>query len=150
MPGLPVFTVTVPPATSMGVPEEPMLPLPDTRLTVPELKFTLLVRVMLPEPLAVRLNVPEAPVPRVRPLTTMLELFPLVANETAAVPVTLRFPSIASVPPELTVMGLVVPEMFPKVVVLEAPVVLIVSDLAPRVIVCPADVNAPPLLNCRL
>ena len=67
-------------------------------------------------------------------MKTMLELFPLVESVTVAVPVTLRFESTVSVPPELTVIGLVVPEILPSVVVLEAPSVLIVRDLAPSAI----------------
>lgn len=44
-------------------------------------------------------------------------------------------PLTVSVPPELTVILLVVPEMAPSVVVLDAPSVVTVSVLAPRVIV---------------
>lgn len=58
-----------------------------------------------------------------------------VCNCTVAVPDTAIAPLTVSVPPELTVILLVVPEMAPSVVVLDAPSVVTVSVLAPRVIV---------------
>ena len=62
VPGLPVFTVSVLAPTSSGVPEAPMLPVPEIRLMVPDERMVLPLRVMEPEPLAVIFKMPDAPV----------------------------------------------------------------------------------------
>ena len=136
-------------AVSMGVPEEPMDPVPDVKLTCAVVRVTEPERVMEPEPLALREMVPLDPVDALA-LMAMPELLPLVARKTFEVPVMDRAPATVRVPPELTFTGLVVPEIAPRVVVLEAPLVLMVRDLAPNVIVCPEEVKAPPLPNWRL
>lgn len=118
-------------------------------LTVPEVRVTAPVRVMLPEPLPVTSISPPAPVETLALMDTA-ELLPLANRITVAVPLTFIAPFTVNVPPELTLIELVVPEMAPSVVVLDAPRVVISKDLAPRVIVCPEEVKAPPLYNCRL
>lgn len=123
--------------------------MPDIRLTVPDVSVTAPVRVIVPEPFALRLIVPLAPVEALA-VIEIAELLPLVARLTVAVPEIDMAPLTVSAPPELTVTLLVVPLTAPRFVVLEPPVVVMVRVLAPSVIVCPEDVNAPPLLNCKL
>lgn len=146
----PELAVRVVVAVKIGVPDEPMLPVPDVRFTVPEVTVTEPVRVIVPEPLALRLTEPEVFVDMLA-LTAMPELLPFVERLTAEAPdivmLELTPTPTVSVPPELTVTAPVEPEMPPKDVVLDAPSVLIVRFLAPRVIVWLADVKVPPLLN---
>lgn len=126
-----------------------MSPEVDVRVTVPDVSVTAPDLVMVPEPWALTFIVPLAPVEALA-LIAIAELLPLVESETVAVPlIDIAAPTVKD-PLELTVTGLVVPEIAPSVVVLEAPVVVTLRDRAPRVIVCPADVKTPPLLNCRL
>lgn len=145
-PGLPVLTLKVETAVSIGVPTVPIEPVPDVKVSVPVVRVTAPVLVIVPEPLALRLMVPAAPVEALA-VMEMPELLPLVAKLTVAVPEIDIALLTVSVPPELTVTLLVVPLTAPRLVVLEEPNVLMVRDLLPRVIVCPDDVNAPPLLN---
>lgn len=134
IPGLPLLAVIVVAAVSIAVPAEPMLPVPDVKLMVPDVRVTAPVLVIVPEPLAFRLIVPAAPVEALA-VMEMAELLPLVARLTVAVPEIDIAPLTVSVPPELTVTLLVVPLTAPRLVVAEAPDVLMVRDLAPRVIV---------------
>lgn len=125
------------------------MPVPEVSCTMPDVSVTAPVRLMLPDPLALRAMLPPPPVEALA-LMAMPELLPFVAKLTVAVPEIAMAPLTVSVPPELTVTLLVVPLIAPRVVVLEAPSVLTVSVFAPRVIVWPDDVNAPPLFNCKL
>lgn len=134
VPGLPVLAESVAAAVNMGVPEEPILPVPEVKVIVPLVRVTAPDLLMLPEPLAFRLIVPIAPV-EVFALMAMPELLPLVDSATVAVLETASADPTVSVPPELTMIALVVPEIAPSVVVLDAPSVLIVRVLAPSVIV---------------
>ena len=116
------------------MPDDPIAPVPDVKLILSDVRVTFPERVMVPEPLAFRLIVPLVLVETLA-LMAMPELLPLVERATVAATVTVRAEATVKVPPELTVIGLVVPERAPRVVVLEAPDVLMVRDLAPRVIV---------------
>lgn len=109
-----------------------MLPVPDVNPIVPDVRVTLPVLVIVPEPSALRLMVPEAPVD-VLALMLMLELLAVVERETVAVPEIAMAPPTVSVPPELTPIEPVVPEIAPKVVVPDT--ARIPSVLAPSVIV---------------
>lgn len=152
-PALPVLAVSAVTLVRRLTPEVPKSPVPDIRLSVPEVIVTAPDLLIEPLPLAVRLTVPAPPVETLA-LIAMPELLPFVDRLTVEVPDITRLeltptPTV-NVPPELTVIAPVVPEIPPRDVVLEAPRVLIVSVLAPTVIVWLAEVKAPPLLNCRL
>ncbi len=137
-------------AVKMGVPIDPMLPLPEYKEMLFAVMVTAPERVIVPEPLASSPTLPVAVLAEMLALTAIEELFPLVARLTFAAPDMDIAPLTVSVPPELTVTELVVPEIGPRVVVDDAPLVFMVRDLEPSVIVCPDEVKAPPLLNCKL
>lgn len=154
VPAPPLLMVRVPvAAVKIGVPDDPIVPVPEVRDTVGPLTVTEPERVIVPEPLAFMVTLPLEPVETLA-LIAMPELLPLVDKLTVEAPdiamLELTPTPIVSVPPELTVTEPVEPEMPPNDVVLEAPVVVIARLRAPIVIVWLADVKAPPLLNCKL
>ncbi len=121
----------------MGVPTDPILPVPEVRLTAPLVAVESVKApdlVIVPEPLALTFMVPLLLVETLAPIL-IPELLPLVERPTVAVPVIARAAPTVRVPPELTVTGFDDAVIAPKVVVLEAPVVLIASECPPSVIV---------------
>lgn len=134
-----VLTVKLEAAVNIGVPEEPTLPKFVTeKLTVPVVIVTAPERVtagLLLPPVAVRLTIPLAPVERFALIAIDVELNVALLRLTVAVPLMAIAPPTVIVPPETTVTGLVVPEIAPSVVVLESPLVVMLKDLAPKVIV---------------
>lgn len=148
VPGLPELTVIVEAAVRIGVPEEPMAPVPEVRFTVGAVKVTAPDLVMVPEPLADTLMLPEVPEETLTPIE-ILELLADVDRLTVEAPDMVIALFRVNVPPELTVTEPVVPVMAPSVVVLDAPTVVIDRFFAPVVIVCPLELNVPPLLNCK-
>jgi hypothetical protein len=128
------------------VPDEPIAPEAAVRLTVPEVRVTAPVRVIVPDPTAVTLMVPDEPVETLAFRAT-LELPVSVTNEMIPLPLMERALEIVSALPEVIEILPDVSTIGPSVTVPEA---LIVRLLLPRVIVCPEDVNVPPLLNCKL
>jgi len=139
-PALETSAVALPPALTVklveaavkiGVPDDPILPVPETKETVGAVTVTAPVRVIVPEPLAFKLTTPLAPVETLA-LIAIPELFPLVDRLTVAAPDVESAAPTVNVPPELTVIGLVVPEIAPRVVVDDAPLVVMDNDLAPR------------------
>ncbi len=101
---------------------------------------------MSPEPLAEMFIAPDVPVATLAPIY-ILELLPVVFSATVPLPDMVSALLIVRALPELTVILPDVSFMVPNVTV---PRAVIVSDLLPRVMVCPADVKLPPLLNCKL
>jgi len=131
VPAPPVLAVSVVAAIRSGVPPEPMLPVPEVRLTVPVLSVTAPLLVMVPEPFAVMLMVPVAPVETLA-LIAILALLASVIREMVPLPdmeraleIVMALPEVMEILPEVSTMG-------PRVTV---PVALIVRFLAPRVIV---------------
>jgi len=99
-------------AVKIGVPGAPILPVPEVSETVGAVTVTAPVRVIVPEPLAFKLITPLAPVETLA-LIAMAELFPLVDRLTVAAPDVESAAPTVNVPLELTVIGLVVPEIAP-------------------------------------
>lgn len=133
VPGLPVLTVSVPAAVSIGVAPEPMLPVPVVNCTVPVVvNVTAPDLVIVPEPSAERAISPAVPVVILALMTILAEL-PEVVVRLAVEPLPVRFipPRTLSVPKALTKTEPVVPATGPSVV---APAVT-VRFLAPNVIV---------------
>lgn len=81
-------------------------------------------------------------------LIALLESVPLVKLTVAVPEIVIAAPTV-NVPLDVTVTGLVVPEMAPSVTEAAAKVWMS-SDFVPSVMVCPAEVKAPALRNCRL
>lgn len=124
-----------------------MLPLPDVRLTVPVVRsIPELPLVISPEPLAVILMIPDAPVETAAFRATFV-LPVSVANVIVPLPLRDRALEMVSALPDVTDTVPDEPLMVPSVTIPEA---LIVRFFVPSVIVCPDDVNVPPLLNCKL
>jgi hypothetical protein len=131
VPEPPVLAVTIVAAVSIGVPLEPIVPLPDAKLTVPEVRVTPPEWVIVPEPLAVTLIVPEVPVDTfaliatlVLPVSVAREMMPLPDME-SALEIVRPLPDVTEILPEVSTIG-------PRVTVPEA---LIVRFLVPSVIV---------------
>ncbi len=148
VPGLPALAVMVVAAVKIGVPEEPIAPVPEVRFTVGAVKVTAPDRVMVPEPLADTLILPEVPELILTP-SEMLELLADVDRLTAEAPDMVIALLLVKVPPELTVTDPEVPVIVPSVVVLDAPTVVIDRFFVPVVMVCPLELNVPPLFNCK-
>ncbi len=100
--------------------------------------------------MALKLIMPDVPVEMLLFKTMPNTLSGLVCRLMVTLPLTDIAPLTVIAPLEFTAMALVVPPTAPRVTLLPEPAVVIVSDLAPSVIVCPDEVNDPPLLNCRL
>lgn len=123
------------------MPADPILELFVVRFTVPEVSVMLPVRVMLPL-FPITDIVPPAPVDTFafiatpRPLSAMMPLPDMLSAEDTvmALPVAVREMS-----PETSEIGPIVIEL-----------AVTASDLEPSVIVCPDEVKAPLLLNCKL
>ncbi len=147
VPGLLVFALNKAVEVSIGVPEEPMEPVMLVKLTLPEVRVKAPPRVIEPVPPAKTWMAPPTPVDTLA-LTTVSKLLVLF-KLTVAVPETAIAAPMVSPALEFTVTGLVVPDMAPRVTGLEAKVRMS-KDFAPSVIVCPAEVKAPALRNCRL
>lgn len=132
-------------AVRIGVTAEPIVPPLVARLTVPDVMVT--APDLLIEPNAFMVVEPDAPV---ETFAFMLISLLFACNHIAVVPDIAIAPAIVMVSPENTLIGPVVPEIAPRVVVLEAPDVLMFNVLAPIVIVCPDEVKAPALSNCSV
>lgn len=147
VPGLPVFALNNAVEVSIGVPEEPIEPVMVIRLTLPEVRVAAPDRVIEPVPPAKIWIAPLAPVD-ILALIVVSELVPL-DKLMVAVPETAMAAPMVNVPLDVTVTGLVVPEIAPRVIELEAKVWMF-KDLAPSVMVCPAEVMLLALRKSRL
>lgn len=119
------------------------MPVVVSNLAVPELSVTLPVRVTVPEPVVCTKISPDAPVDTFALIATLLFV---ESSWTLAVPLSVMADSTVSKPPDKAKTPPVVPEIVPRFM---APVDWIVNALAPIVIVCPEEVNVPPLYNPR-
>lgn len=140
VPGLPVLALTVEAAVRIGVAPEPIVPVVEDKLTVPEVKVTAPVLVIVPEPLDATLIVPDVPVDTLALMST-LALPVSVESEIMPLPDMERALLIVRVLPEATVILPEVSTIGPSVTV---PLALIVRFFVPRVIVCPEEENVPP------
>lgn len=111
----------------------PIEPVLEERLIVSDVRVADMEPVMEPEPLADRIMLPVPPVDTLA-LMAMPELLPLVESDMVAVPLVESADATVRVPPELTVTAPVVLDIVPRVVVADAPDVLMVSVLEPKVI----------------
>ncbi len=130
-------------SVSMDVPDAPMLPLPERRLTVPAVRVAPPDLVIFPAPLAVTFVIPVVPVETLALMATLV-LPVSVDSEIVPLPDMLSALEIVRPLPEITVISPDVSTIGPKVTVPEA---LIVKSFAPNVMVCPDDENVPPLRN---
>jgi len=130
-------------SVSIDVPDAPILPPVENILTVPDIRVAAPDLVILPEPLAVTLIVPEVPVDTLAFIATFV-LPVSVESEMMPLPLMLNALEIVSPLPDITVISPEVSTIGPRVTVPEA---LIVKSFAPNVMVCPDDEKVPPLRN---